>query len=92
MTQKSSIMALPETLGPDQMLYVYRLPDKLSNGYCFGGWVPITFLNVDWFGGAPELPISDVVSFVKGKRYYDPTARFLVVGSAFAFTIEPVKR
>jgi hypothetical protein len=33
------------------MIYVYRLPVKLSDGYCFGGGNPITFTNVDWFNG-----------------------------------------
>ena len=70
---------------------VYRLPKKLTNGYCFGGGVPITFTNVDWF----EAPVSEgramVASFIKRKAYFDREARFLVQSDHpdFTFMIEP---
>lgn len=62
------------------------MPEKLTNGYCFGGGVPITFMNVDWF----EAPIAEgrnsLRDFIKGKRYYDPGARFLVQSDHPDFT------
>lgn len=81
------------------MIYVYVLPEHLSNGYCFGGPVPIVFGNVDWFsdprdlGMVPNTPssatlISMVTEEVKKKRYYNPLYRFLIVLRDCAFTIE----
>jgi hypothetical protein len=60
-------------------MWVYRLPEKLSNGYCFGGGVPITFTNVDWFGGSPEMGRAEVEKFIRGKRYCTPGHKYLVV-------------
>ena len=42
------------------MVYVYKLPEKLSNGFCFGGGVPITFTNVDWFNGFDGMSKEDI--------------------------------
>ena len=70
---------------------VYRLPQRLTDGFCHGSGVPITFLNVDWF----ETPIEDgralLEPFIQGKRYFDPSARFLVLSDdpTLTFTIEP---
>lgn len=69
---------------------VYRLPEKLTDGYCFGGGKPIPFLNVDWF----EAPVSEgrvgLIRFIEGKQYFDRSARFLVLGDRpeFVFVIE----
>ena len=40
------------------MIYVYKLPepDKLADGYAFGGGKQIPFLNVDWRNSIEELP------------------------------------
>lgn len=76
---------------PRTFVRVYRLPEKLTTGYCFGAGVPITFINVDWF----EAPISEgregLTDFIKSKQYYSGNARFLLLGDhpAFVFTIEP---
>jgi hypothetical protein len=76
---------------PRTFVRVYRLPEKLTDGYCFGAGVPITFINVDWF----ETPISEgregLTDFIKCKQYYSDKARFLVLGNDpdFVFTIEP---
>lgn len=76
---------------PRVFVRIYRLPDRLTNGYCFGGGNIIPFLNVDWFEG----PIADgrigLIEFVRKKQYFDPTARFLVIGDdpQFTFLIEP---
>lgn len=79
----SDVSALFE---PRAFVRVYRMPEKLTNGYCFGPGVPITFLNVDWFeariaGGREEL-----TDWIKGKRYYDPAASFLVQSDHPDFT------
>lgn len=63
---------------------VYRLPEKLTDGFCFGAGKPITFTNVDWFEAVPPegIPVptrDDLIGFIKAKAYYDPTARFLVL-------------
>ena len=65
------------------MIFVYELPmrDKLANGYCFGGGVPINFLNVDWFSEDAVMSIKDCKSFIKSKGYYKPNARFLVLST-----------
>ena len=60
-------------------MWVYRLPEKLSNGYCFGAGVPITFTNVDWFGGPAEMTRAEIETFVRGKRYCTPGHKYLVV-------------
>lgn len=84
---KSTVDFLTE---PRAFIRIYKLPEKLSEGYCFSA-VPITFANVDWF----EVPVSEdrtrLVSFIKGKRYYQPDARYLVLGDDpnFTFTIDP---
>lgn len=52
------------------MIYVYQLPDKLSDGYCFGGGRPISFLNVDWFNDHPEMTLGDVQGWVRQKSYF----------------------
>lgn len=70
---------------------VYRLPAKLTEGYCFGAGVPITFTNVDWF----DVPVGEareaLIEFIRSKAYCRPDARFLVLGDSpdFVFTIEP---
>ncbi|MDG4903163.1 hypothetical protein P9279_21885 [Mesorhizobium sp. WSM4962] len=76
---------------PRAFLRVYRLPPKLTNGYCFGGGVPITFMNVDWFEAAIDEGRGRLEAFIKSKRYYDATARFLVLADHpdLTFVIEP---
>jgi hypothetical protein len=64
------------------MIRVYRLPDKLTDGFCFGGGQPIRFLNVDWFDEPPEemgITREGVEAEVRAKVYFDPAARFLVL-------------
>lgn len=53
------------------MLYVYQLPQKLSNGYCFAGPVPITFGNVDWLYTPEEsMTRQESEEFLRGKNYF----------------------
>lgn len=58
---------------------VYRLPEKLTNGYCFGGGVPIVFVNVDWFGTPKNVTKADLIKFIEGKAYYKHGGRLLVM-------------
>jgi hypothetical protein len=86
------MMSITEFLqAPRAFVRVYRLPEKLTNGYCFGGGVPITFQNVDWFEALIDEGREKLAEFIKGKRYYDPAARFLVLADHpdLTFTIEP---
>ena len=77
------------------MIYVYVLPERLSNGFCFGGPVPIVFGNVDWFNdvgmlGSPPLTKEQLSSYIRGKRYYDPERKYLVLGDRLTFTLTGV--
>lgn len=83
----------PAEFGPRAFVRVYRLPARLTDGYCFGRGVPITFTNVDWF----EMSLADgrpaLEEFIRSKRYFDPSASYLVLGDHpdFTFTMEPTK-
>lgn len=66
------------------MIRVYRLPEKLTDGFCFNGVKPITFLNVDWFDAPPAdsgivLTRDMIEDHVRAKNYFDPAARFLIL-------------
>lgn len=66
------------------MIRVYRLPEKLTAGFCFNGGNPISFLNVDWFDVPPEdmgvrLTRADIEDSIRRKNYYDASAAFLVL-------------
>lgn len=84
----------------DAMIYVYRLPDELARGFCHGAPVSVPFGNVDWFNALPpegsDYPRPDrsmIAAEIKRKRYYDPSARFLVLsdieGESFVIEAEP---
>lgn len=79
---------------PRTFVRVYRLPSKLTNGYCFGAGVSIEFRNVDWFETMDADGQSGLTDFIRTKIYFDPSARFLVIGDKpeFTFTIEPEPR
>lgn len=78
---------------PRAFVRVYRLPEKLTDGYCFGRDVPIVFANVDWF----EAPIAEgraqLEAFIRGKRYFAANARYLVLADhpdlTFTIGMEP---
>ncbi len=64
------------------MIRVYRLPEALTNGYCFSGGNPIKFLNVDWFDSEAPFGIptrEQVEEEVRRKRYFTDDAAFLVL-------------
>jgi hypothetical protein len=72
------------------MIFVYRLPARLSDGFCFGGGRPITFQNVDWFNGYDGVTREAIESEVRGKVYAKAGGRFLVLSpdNDITFTIE----
>ena len=54
------------------MIYVYRVPAKLSDGFCFNGGNAIPFTNVDWFDNMRDgATRADLERFISGKRYAD---------------------
>ncbi|MGC2778047.1 MAG: hypothetical protein WA418_20660 [Bradyrhizobium sp.] len=69
---------------------VYRLPDQLTDGFCFGGGKPITFVNVDWFEAIVSEGVDVLTKYIKSKTYFSGRARFLVLGDRpdFVFTID----
>lgn len=76
------------------MVYVYRLPEQMSDGYCFGGGVPITFVNVDWFNGFDGMTRADLEYRISRKRYLVPGQTFLVCSPendiSFTFKVDKV--
>jgi len=85
--------AIDWMFAPRARVHVYRLPAKLTNGYCFDGGHPIVFLNVDWFDAVISEGRDPLVKFIKGKRYFDQRGRFLVLASHpdLTFTIDPAE-
>ena len=79
---------------PRVFVRVYRLPDKLTDGYCFGVGNVIPFLNVDWFEALVSGGRIGLIEFIRRKQYFDAAARFLVLGDdpQFTFVIEPAGR
>jgi len=80
----------------DTMVYVYRLPAKLADGFAFGAGKPITFQNVDWFNGVDGMNREMLETEVRGKFYVKPGQTFLVMSPendlTFTFTKpEPTK-
>lgn len=69
----------------DDLVKVYRLPDKLTDGFAFGAGVPITFTNVDWFNGYVGMTREELEAHVRSKRYFKAGGRFLVLSDAFTF-------
>lgn len=76
---------------PRVFVRIYRLPERLTEGYCFGAGRPIAFLNVDWFEALISEGRDGLIQFISKKQYFDTKARFLVLGDdpRFTFTIEP---
>ena len=57
---------------------VYEIPNPMVKGYCFGTGVSIVFQNVDWFT-APIEEKEETIKFIKTKKYYNPSKRYLVL-------------
>lgn len=74
------------------MVFVYLLPEKLSDGFCFSGGRPITFTNVDWFNGVDGMTREMLEKEVRKKYYAIPGSNFLVMSPennlSFTFTVE----
>lgn len=79
---------------PRTRIHVYRMPDKLSDGYCFGTGRTIIFVNVDWFDAVIAQGQAPLIQFIKTKRYFDPRARFLIIADdpTLTFTIDPASK
>lgn len=75
---------------PFALVRVYRLPPKLTNGFCFGGGTPITFHNVDWFEAAISLGQEGLSDVLRGKHWFDPKIPYLVLGDhpVFIFRLD----
>lgn len=72
------------------MVYVYRIPEKRTDGFAFGGGVPITFESLDWFG-APFFPPAcspdELRAFIRKKRYFASNeGKLLVLSDRADFT------
>ncbi|SDD93405.1 hypothetical protein SAMN05216337_101782 [Bradyrhizobium brasilense] len=80
-----------QLFAPRTFVRIYRMPERLIEGYCFGGGVPITFTNVDWFEAIIAEGRAPLVAFIRGKTYYSPSESYLVIGDHpdFTFTIKP---
>lgn len=82
---------MPDTSTPtinDTLVRVYRLPEKLTNGFAFGGGVPITFINVDWFNGHDALTRDELEKYIRGKVYCKSGGKFLVLSDDPRFTFQ----
>ncbi len=75
------------------MIHVYEIPEKRSNGFCFGAGKPITFLNIDWMNSPDEIPGIDpmtdeeIVEFIKAKMYIKSDRQYLILFEDRAFVI-----
>ena len=73
------------------MIYVYTMPDKLSDGHCFAEGKAITFTNVDWFNSPSEtgntMNEKDIMQFIASKRYAQTSDRLMVIDTADHFTM-----
>lgn len=69
----------------DELIKVYRLPEKLTDGFAFGAGVPITFTNVDWFNGFNGMTRADLEGHIREKKYFKAGGRFLVLSDSFTF-------
>lgn len=61
------------------MIYVYQLPSKLSDGYCFGDGRDVPFRNVDWFNGIDGMTREILEKEVSAKKYVWPGKTYLVL-------------
>lgn len=60
------------------MVYVYRLPHRMSEGYCFGGGHSIIFQNIDWFNGFDGMTREDLERGISTKKYLRDGEAYLV--------------
>lgn len=80
---------------PREFVAVYEIPERMTNGYCFHGGVPVVFTNLDWFECPVTTTRDEFMKQIKQRRYAQsrPHARLLVLCRSgnpdFTFTIEP---
>ena len=84
-------------------LRVFRLPDKFSSAFCFGGGISTEFTMVDWFNAhnqqyfwkneeieVGEEKRTEIIEFVKLKTYFKREHTYLVITDyGDAFIINP---
>ncbi len=70
------------------LVRVFELPREFAGGYLFGGSRPAIFAEVDWFRDDPETGApsfatpegrAEIEAFIRGKRYFNPNASYLVL-------------
>lgn len=84
MTQVKAFLSQFEK--PRAFVRVYRLPKKLTDGYCARGGVPIAFLNVDWFEHLIEDGRDGLEAFIRTKPYVRSGHDYLVLSEHAPFT------
>lgn len=85
----------------NDLVRVFELPVEGPSGYRFGGGVPVSFLEVDWFNALPPLgedlpdPLKDadhweaeMREYIAAKRYVQPGRRYLVLCLHRSFVFE----
>lgn len=72
----------------NHFIRVYCLPEKLTNGYCFNGGNPITFLNVDWIEAPEKEGREKLEEFLQSKCYVKPGVKYLVLSDYAPFTFQ----
>lgn len=75
------------------MIYIYKLPETLSNGFCGTQGHPITMTNVDWFNSPSEVPHIEKISvdefkkFIAGKVYARNSSRLMALDTEDHYTM-----
>lgn len=75
----------------NRLVRVFKIPPP-DGQWCFGGGIPKTFIEVDWFQDQfgmmdGETGRSEVEEFIRKKRYFDPRDAYLVLSPMASFTI-----
>ena len=74
--------------------YIFELPEKYPEGFCFGGGRPVNFQMVDWFQPWPSKMIEDIhgirpkdwdevvqeiIPWLQMKNYVKPGRQYLMI-------------
>lgn len=68
------------------LVRVLEMPEQFSSDYCFKP-IPQTFKMVDWFRDDACPGEKELCDFIKAKRYFSPSSKFLVLRETGSFTI-----
>lgn len=78
------------------LIRILELPQAFAPGFRFGGPVPATFMDHDWFRDDPSPPAPDFSTaegraeaekFIRGKKYFRDDRAYLVLHPTHPFTI-----